>query len=206
MFNLHFMVFAHDSVNGSAAAPSAAPSDMQLVEACLAGDEQAWELLLERYGRLIYTIALRFKFSPQIADEVFQEVCLILLEKLYTLQKRERLHAWIVTVTRRACIQRLRSTNPSVVPLHELSDTGPGEEETVDEQLVLSEQQHALYQAMINLNERCRFLLHALFFAEERPSYAEIAETLDVPVGSVGPIRARCLEKLRQEMVKFENR
>lgn len=200
------MLFATDSPPASSigAATNTVWDDAHLVEACIAGDEHAWELLLERYGRLIYTIPLRFDFSRQIADEIFQEVCLILIEKLDTLQDKGRLHPWIVTVTRRACIQRLRSKRPSTVSIDEFFDLPQNSEETIETRLLKSEQQNLLHQAMGGLDERCQQLLQALFFAEERLSYAELAQKLDIPIGSIGPMRARCLKKLYQEMEKLE--
>lgn len=180
----------------------ASPDDAELVRACINGDERAWEILIERYSRLIYTIPLRFGFSKVIADEIFQETCLVLLEKLDTLQNHHRLRAWLVTVTRRACIQRWRQS-PHTQELDVLQvDTA--DEGNIDAQLLRLEQHHLVGQAFDNLNSRCRQLLMALFFEEPARSYRDISKTFDIPSGSIGPVRKRCLETLRQEIEKLE--
>ena len=177
--------------------------DNHLVEACLAGNEQAWEVLIERYNRLIYTVPLRFGLSRSVADEIFQETCLILLEKLATLRERDRLSSWLVTITRRACIQRWR--HPQPYETVELENAYEVAEDEIEDDILRSEQQHLLRQAVENLKPRCRWLLKALFFEIPPPSYDDISLHLDLPVGSIGPTRSRCLKKLRQEFLKLQH-
>lgn len=174
--------------------------DVDLIGACLEGNEQAWTILIERYGRLIYTIPLRFGLSKPVADEIFQETCLILLEKLDTLRDRQRIGSWLVTVTRRACIQRWRRKAADLVELPE-SHKAPDD---IENQVLRVEQQYLVQRALENLNPRCQHLLKWLFFDASSPSYDDIAEKLDIPKGSIGPTRSRCLDKLRQEIVKLE--
>lgn len=176
--------------------------DELLVEACLQGHEQAWAALLERYSRLVYTIILRFGFSLPVADEIFQEICLILLQKLDTLQERQRLRTWLVTVTKRACLQ-YRRHKELTVPIEELDIIQPADT-SLEQQILQVEQQHLVHQALTNLDERCRNLLEALFFAATQPSYEVLAAQFEVTVGSIGPNRARCLEKLRVEILRLE--
>ncbi len=176
--------------------------DALLVEACLNGQEAAWEALLERYSRLVYTIILRFGFSTPVADEIFQEICLILLQKLDTLTDRQRLRTWLVTVTRRACLQYLRqkewTTSIDSPEAAQLTD------EPLEMQLILIEEQSLVHKALTSLDERCRYLLEALFFATTQISYESLAADLAIPIGSVGPNRTRCLEKLRGEILRLE--
>lgn len=176
--------------------------DATLINGCLDGDEQAWELLLTRYGKLIYTIPLRFGFDQSIADEVFQEVCLILLEKLHTLRETERFKGWLVTTTRRACLQRLR--HQRLAPLSETADAMLPSAETPEALMVLTEQQELVHHALSTLDDRCQQLLWALFFADSTPSYSDLAELLERPVGSIGPLRSRCLEKLRAVLLELD--
>lgn len=169
--------------------------DEYLVTACLSGDEDAWVTLLARYSRLIYTVPLRFGFAQAIAEEIFQEVCLTLLEKLATLRDRRRFSSWLVTVTRRTCLQRLRYQKA----LHSLE---LGEEKalalhTPEAAILLLEQQEIVHRSLAKLDVRCQSLVRALFFEAVSPSYEEIAKALQLPQGSIGPTRARCLEKLR---------
>lgn len=178
--------------------------DAELIQACLAGEELAWEALIERYSRLIYTIPLRFGFSQLVADEIFQETCLILLERLDTLRERQRLNAWLVTVTRRVCIQRWRQKEASI-PVGSVEPQGLAGDD-LEDQLLRVERQHLVRQAVGNLDERCQQLLAALFFEVPPWSYETIAQALELPLGSIGPMRARCLEKLRLELAKIEDR
>jgi len=176
--------------------------DDELVRACLGGDQSAWATLIRRYRRLIYTIPLRFGMSPAAAEEVFQEVCLTLLQNLHTVRDQTRLSAWLATVTRRICIEYWRRT------------PGGGQEDFTDEvdernsdleaELIVVERWHVMMQAMRMLDERCQHLLQALFLNPDPPSYQQLAQELGMAEGSIGPTRARCLEKLRKFMVKIE--
>lgn len=181
-------------------------TDSQLVMACLSGDERAWETLLDRYGRLIYTIPIRFGFTRTVADEIFQEVCLILLEKLKTLQDHDRLHPWLVTITRRTCIQRIRQKDNLALldSIDETADT-TNPDALVEDAFLRVEEQTLLLDALANLDDRCQVLLRALFLSEPPPSYEDISCDLNIPLGSIGPTRSRCLEKLRNEIAKLED-
>ena len=174
--------------------------DVDLVDACLEGNEQAWSILIERYSRLIYTIPLRFGLSKPVADEIFQETCLILLEKLDTLHDHQRIGSWLVTVTRRACIQRWRRRTVPTVDLQESNKAS----DDIENEVLRVEQHYIVQRALENLNPRCQRLLKWLFFDVPSPSYDDIAEKLSIPKGSIGPTRSRCLDKLRQEIIKVE--
>lgn len=174
--------------------------DVDLISACLEGDEQAWTALIERYSRLIYTIPLRFGLTKPVADEIFQETCLILLEKLDTLRDHQRIASWLVTVTRRACIQRWRRKAVQTVDLQESNKSS----DDIENEVLRVEQHYIVQRAMGNLKPRCQRLLKWLFFDVPSPSYDDIAEELNIPKGSIGPTRSRCLDKLRQEIVKLE--
>ena len=175
----------------------ASAQDHELINACLAGDEKAWAVLIQRYRRLIYTIPLRFGMPPAAAEEIFQEVSLILLQKLHTLQDQTRLSAWLVTVTRRACMKHWRQL-PASASLDDLVGQPLGNDKDLDEEMLILERRHTLQQALERLDERCRQLLEALFLTDNPPSYQQLAHSLDMPEGSIGPTRARCLQKLRR--------
>ncbi len=178
-------------------------SDHELVQACLNGDEVAWASLVQRYRRLIYTIPLRFGMPVAMAEEVFQEVCLVLLQSMGTIRDKTRLSSWLVTVTRRTCIEHWRHSGSSNA-LEELSDCVDEHNSEMEEKLLALERRHTLQRALERLDERCRLLLEALFLSENPPSYAEIARDMGIPEGSIGPTRARCLDKLRKFIVKIE--
>jgi RNA polymerase sigma factor (sigma-70 family) len=177
--------------------------DQTLIEACLQGEEHAWAALIERYSRLIYSIPIRFGFPQMIADEIFQETCLALLEGLHTLQNQDRLSSWLMTVSRRSCIQRMRQK--SEVEMEEDWETAVvANDPPLEKKLIQLEQEHLIYQAIANLEPHCQELITALFLSEPAPSYEEIAQQLDIPLGSIGPYRSRCLKKLRLALVKLE--
>ncbi len=189
-----------ESEENAAQTDMSAWDDADLIGLCLDGDEQAWTILIERYSRLIYTIPFRFGLSKPVADEIFQETCLILLEKLDTLRDRQRISSWLVTVTRRACIQRWRRKAVQTVELQESNKAS----DDIENEVLRVEQHYLVQRAMENLKPRCRRLLKWLFFDVPSPSYDDIAEQLNIPKGSIGPTRSRCLGKLRQEIVKME--
>ena len=171
--------------------------DSQLIAACVQGEEQAWVTLINRYSRLIYTIPLRFGFSKMIADEIFQETCLILLEKLDSLQQTERVRSWLVTVCKRVCIQHMRQ-NKDVQTIEGLELDGRFPD--LDSELILLEKQHLVQEAMQRLPDRCQQLIQALFFDDPPAPYDDVAARLNISKGSIGPTRSRCLEKLHQEL------
>lgn len=183
-------------------------SDLQLVLACRRGDQLAWERLILRYQRLIYAIPLRAGLDEDQAAEIFQDVFTTLFQKLNDIEEPERLHAWLVTTARRKTWRtiskeqgRSRSDIDADIPADEaaaIRDEAP----LPDEQLLILEEQHRIRTAVSSLDERCRTLLHMLFYRTEPPSYAELAASLGIPEGSIGPTRARCLAKLLRILKK----
>ena len=171
-------------------------SDPELIEVCLKGSSQAWEVLLIRYQRLIYSIPLRYGLPESDANDIFQNVCLLLWENLGRVRERDRLGAWLVITTRRECWRMMRQRRKEGgdldVALDEHFPTGiPSEDE-----FLLLERQSLVRAAVGYLEQPCHDLLQFLFYAEPRPAYSEIARSLTIPEGSIGPTRARCLEKL----------
>ncbi|HYV06076.1 MAG TPA: sigma-70 family RNA polymerase sigma factor [Blastocatellia bacterium] len=181
--------------------------DLTLVERCLAGDAAAWEALIVRYQRLIYSIPLRSGFSPVDTADIFQSVCVILLKKLPTLRDRARISSWLITTTTRECWRlaqkRRRETQPSVYGeeydrdiLNNLESSAP----LAEQQRISFESQQAVRDAVAALNERCRLLITLLFYSKEELSYAEIARRTGIPQNSLGPNRARCLQRLKRAL------
>ncbi len=172
-------------------------SDPELIEACLKGSSQAWEVLLVRYQRLIYSIPLRYGLPEHDANDVFQNVSLLLWENLGGVRDRERLGAWLVITTRRECWRMMRQRRQNVAVLEEetLDELVPMSPLSEDEFLAM-EQQSQIRAAVGYLGAPCRELLTLLFYTEPRPAYSEIARSLTLSEGSIGPTRSRCLEKL----------
>lgn len=178
-------------------------TDKELFLACRNGDESSWEALVDRYQRLIYTIPRRAGLNQDQASEVFQDVFVTLLEKLDDINDPDRLHAWLVTATRRKTwrfVSKERSfkgvdsegEDDDDDSLAAVVDNNP----LPDEVLLRLEEQHRVRTAVAELDERCQTLLTMLYYQPEPPSYAEIADTFGTSEGSIGPTRARCLKKL----------
>lgn len=177
--------------------------DEKLIEACRDGDEGAWMTLVDRYERLVYTVPSRYGLTPAEIDDVFQTVWVSLLNNLDNLREPERVAAWLVTTARRECWEHRRG------PEFENTISSNFEDESIDkevdepppEELVMEYRRHEMLRGAIDqLQEQCRRLLWFLYFEATIPSYAVIAEKLDMPIGSIGPMRARCLKKLRAIM------
>lgn len=168
--------------------------DEKLVLACRQGEAAAWGSLVNRYQRLIYTIPRRAGLDEDQAAEVFQRTFAKLLEHLDRIEHPGRIRAWLVTTARRETLRLIRqqSTEQSFSSL----ETMPDNEPLPDEVLERLEEQHLIGTVTAAMDERCRQLLTLLFYRPDPASYAEIAAALDMPEGSLGPTRARCLQKL----------
>ena len=179
--------------------------DRDLVAACLGGDTDAWEALISRYQRLIYSVPIRAGFSPVDAADIFQSVCLKLFQKLSELRKMEKISSWLMTTTTRECWRvvekRRRETQPQMYDEEYENDIVAqlkSAEPLADEHRITFERQQVVREAIAVLSERCRALITLLFYSKEELSYADIARQMKLPVNSIGPTRARCLQKLKR--------
>lgn len=180
--------------------------DAAIVRDCLVGQEAAWEQLFRRYNRLIYKVPTSFGFSQLEVEEVYQEIAIEIIRCLASLEDCARLHPWIVTVARRVCIRHLRSTaNFAVVDLQLLENEIERDVDTVEELLIRLEEYSLLRKALHELEPRCQRLLTELFLKEQPQTHSEVATLLQVPLGSIGPTRARCLDKLRHRVEMLLN-
>jgi RNA polymerase sigma factor (sigma-70 family) len=184
-------------------------TDEQLLTACRRGEEDAWEALVKSYQRLIYAIPRRAGLDEDLASEVFQEVFATLLQSIDSIEQPSRLHAWLVTTARRKTWRLIsreggarRGHDPGddegADPLGAIPDQSP----LPDAVLVQLEEQHRVRTALEELDERCQSLLRMLFYEPEPPPYSEIAARLGTTEGSIGPTRARCLQKLLRALEK----
>ena len=177
-------------------------TDYHLIQACRQGDISAWERLLDKYERLVYSIALNYGLATDDAADVTQTTFTILIQSLESLRDDTHLASWLATVTKRHTWRWLKR--------HRRERVGPGEDVALSEftgdgasNLVERwERADWLFDGLNMLDERCRDLLLSLYFDPEQPSYAQVAERFDMPVGSIGPTRARCLERLKAYLTK----
>ena len=206
---------AHPELAAPARAPTAlsvvakteaVEDDAALVARCIAGDGRAWAVLVQRYQRLVYAIVRRMGLDEHLAADVFQTVFSRLVEHLPRIADPSRLQAWIVTTAKREALlqRRIGQRSVSMTRADESLDDG-AEWDLVDEAPIAEEALADLQQinqvrnALERLDERCRSLLTMLFRDEDDLlSYEEVARRLATSVGSIGPTRSRCLDKLRR--------
>ncbi len=174
-----------------------------LVEAARAGDNEAWNAIVERYASLVWNICRRYRLNRPDTDDVAQFVWLRLFENLAAIREPAALPGWIASTTRNECLRVLRAAGrpdgTDRLDDHLLLD-GVGVDggyDTVEEEMERSRQYVALRQACAQLRPQCRRLLE-LLFAEDRRPYAQISTELGMKVGSIGPTRERCLAHLRR--------
>lgn len=200
------MPFAPFNKEAQTNSPYRSATDQALIVACLAGKAEAWDALISRYAALIYSVCLRMGVSHADTEDVFQDVCLILLNHLADLREIAKLSGWLISTTKREAWRLSRRRGATVA-----ADLGDGEwemesGESVGQQnaganpetevMALAEQQ-LMREALQRLPDRCRELLTLLYTTEEPLSYQELSVKFALPVGSIGPTRARCLQSLR---------
>jgi RNA polymerase sigma factor (sigma-70 family) len=181
-------------------------SDEALIASCLAGDDEAWELLVERYSSLVYSVARRYGLNVQDASDVHWQAWETLWEDLPRLRDRQRLGPWLITVTARLAWHHndRRKRHPSE-PLPDaaaaaIQDPAPQPEELAVRDAAAGQVRDAL--AMLPSN--CQQLIQMLFFDPTAPSYDRIGASLGLSRDSIGSYRQRCLRKLREALETLE--
>src|SRR4051795_5305810 len=167
----------------------------ELVRAAAEGDQAAWHGLVDRYNGLVWSVARAHRLSTVDASDVVQTPWLRLVEHLGRLQDPERVGAWLATTARRECLRTLR-LSARQVPTEAEQLPDPGTDVPLDAGLLAGERDRALWTAFGGLSERCQVLLRILV-ADPPPSYEDVSAALDMPIGSIGPTRQRCLDRLR---------
>jgi len=168
-------------------------SDAELVARCRAGDEPAWNELVERFSRYVYGIAVQaFGLSQADAEDVFQECFARVYEHLDRLRDDAAFRPWIAQLTRRLCIDRLRGS----------ARERPVDEEQLpveaDDTIAKLDDALAVHEALAELSGDCREILDR-FFAQDQ-SYRTIGDALDIPAGTIASRISRCLGKLREQL------
>jgi len=165
--------------------------DADLVKACLAGDDAAWNELVERYSRYVYAIATQaFRLPPDDAEDVFQEVFARVFGRLDTLRDPNALRPWVAQLTRRECLDHLRAASRET-PVEEPPE---GAEEMLDR----LEEAFDVHQALSELPEECREVIDRFFCRDE--SYRTIGDELGLPSGTIASRISRCLARLRERL------
>jgi RNA polymerase sigma factor (sigma-70 family) len=174
-------------------------SDRDLIRACRKGQVEAWQGLLDKYERIVFAIPRRYGLSVDDAADVTQLTFTILVESIEKLPENSKLGGWLSTVARRHTWRLLERNRRQGVDKYVTLDENNSTPTDTDalENWELGEW---LEQELSEIGEGCRNLLFALYLDPGQPSYAEVAARLGMAVGSVGPTRMRCLERLRRKM------
>jgi RNA polymerase sigma factor (sigma-70 family) len=169
-----------------------------LVRRAASGDRLAWERLVDQYSRLLWAMTRDFKLAESDAADVVQATWLRLLEYIDRIEYPERIGSWLATTARHECLRHLAAGKKVVVVQddHDAFSDGVGHQPDVDERLLAEERAQAVRAAVSTLPSRSQRLLE-LLMADPPVSYTEISDQLGVPIGSIGPTRGRCLERLR---------
>jgi RNA polymerase sigma factor (sigma-70 family) len=175
----------------------------ELLKRCREQDPAAWNEIVERHRRLVYSVPLRLGLPQDEAAEIFQGVFESLLRNIESLREADRVSSWLYTAARRLSLRRLsarRRQNRAEEREDEVLEQVPAEEDSVAENLEEAERRGHLLRLVEAISERCRRLLEALFLDPDEPDYDAIAARLKIPRGSIGPTRSRCLAKLYEMM------
>lgn len=169
------------------------------VVAAAQGDRSAWEQLVDSYSGLIWTIARNHRLTPTDAADVSQTTWLKLVEHIDAIDDPSRVGAWLATTARRECL-RVIGRSAKTVPVADagpLADLDAHNQPAVDAALLDSERDEEVQRVLVELPPRCRQLLHLLML-DPPASYEEVSAAMGMPIGSIGPTRGRCLERLQR--------
>jgi RNA polymerase sigma factor (sigma-70 family) len=170
-----------------------------LVSHACRGDQRAWGDLVDRYGPTVLAVCRRYRLSDTDTADVRQTVWLRLLESLPRLREPEALPGWLVTTARRECL-KVHELERRSAALPEAEAMDPSESAVVEGNLIREERRAVLRAAFVELPPRCQELLGMLMRDPPVP-YEEISRRLTIPIGSIGPTRARCLSRLRESPI-----
>lgn len=172
----------------------------ELLKRAQDGDSSAWTALVDRFGQMVWSVARGFRLDDASAKDVSQTVWMKLIENIDRINDPERLPGWLATTCRREAL-RVAKTRDRVIPTefeYDVADDAP----SFDELLIEDEEQGVVVRAFQTIDGVCQQLLR-LMTVEPDLSYEEIAEVLDRPIGSLGPTRARCLDKLKSAISRI---
>jgi RNA polymerase sigma factor (sigma-70 family) len=188
--------------------PLSSWSDTRLIRECLAGNEQAWAALINRYKRLIYSIPIKYGARPEDAADILQAVCIELFSELSNLRKTESLKSWLISVTAHQAFHWKKRQRPGQVDLDgmepEVADAQVRATDILAPELLEEvEQEQMVREAIRQLPPRCAEMVRLLFYEHPPLPYAEVARRLGLATGSIGFIRGRCLKRLEKNLMEM---
>jgi RNA polymerase sigma factor (sigma-70 family) len=157
-------------------------------------DERAWKDLVQRYERLLKAVARQYDIASGDRDDAVQMTWLALLQNVHKMREPDKVAAWLVTATRRNCLRILRRGRHEQLSADCAEDVGTDDWDAVDDLLVRTARDRVLWECVDHLPPRQRDLVYALFTGEL--SYDDVAKTMSIPVGAIGPTRKRALHRL----------
>jgi RNA polymerase sigma factor (sigma-70 family) len=174
------------------------PVVIDLVTRAATGDKHAWDALVERFSPLIWSICRTYRLADADAEDVGQKVWLQLVDQLGKIRDPAALPGWLVTVTRRECLQVVGAAQRSVTAgyMTDVQNMTDDQSGAADQELLAAERHAALREAFAALPPSGQRLI-ALLLQDPPVSYAEVSIRLGIPIGSIGPTRRRCVDKLR---------
>jgi RNA polymerase sigma factor (sigma-70 family) len=172
---------------------------INLVACARDGNVQAWDALVERYAPLIWSICRKYRLGPADADDVGQSVWLHLVNHLGKIREPAALAGWLATTTRRECGRLVRAAHGPHAVVYALDAENMADEQAdaAEQEVLAAERRAALREAYAHLPTECQRLV-AMLTADPPAPYAEISATLAMPIGSIGPTRSRCLDRMRR--------
>lgn len=165
-----------------------------------AGEREAWDALVNRFGQMVWAVARSYRLDDAAASDVAQTVWLRLIENIDRIKDPERLPGWLATTCRREALRVLKRSERDIPSDFEYDVEDPSP--SLESMLIEDEESREVVAAFREIGEECQQLLR-LLAVEPALSYEEIAEATGRPVGSLGPTRGRCVEKLRAEMSRI---
>lgn len=188
---------------GAAAIQAKSFDDTRLVRDCLRGEEAAWSELLSKYKNLIFSIPIKYGFTQEDAADIFQTVCLDLVNQLASLREPRALAGWLIRITHNKCFHHIKDRQ-RYGPAQDLPEPVLPTSEIPENMLHEVQREQLLRNAFRALSARCQRLVEMLFFESPPRPYHEIAKSLALATGSIGFIRARCLDKLRKKLEELD--
>ncbi len=170
---------------------------IHLVTRARGGDKRAWDALVERYAPLIWSICRQYRLGRDDADDIGQSVWMHLVDQLDKIRNPAALAGWLATTTRRECGRLVRAAHAPGVVVCDAEIIPDERVKAVEQELLAAERHAALREAFTCLPSQGQRLM-AMLIADPPVAYAEISARLGIPIGSIGPTRSRCLDRMRR--------
>ena len=169
-----------------------------LVRCAAEGDSDAWNQLVERFAGMVWAVTRSYRLNASDAADVSQTTWLRLVQHLDRIEQPERVGAWLAITARHEALRVARQASRQLpIGDHIIIDLVAEDGVSNDDALLANERARELWALVMRLPARCQLILR-LLTADPPLSYRDLGEALDMPIGSIGPTRARCLEHLRK--------